>query len=122
MQNVNYAQFVGWSYFDRNVLPGLGIFYISLKKKIQFLMCLIQFKSTHDDYFEKLWTSYTPDSLTYRVENRSLLIGVGCMFFSHICGINTTISYMNHILKISNICINSKTISISLGLFQVCNE
>ncbi|XP_027853963.2 facilitated trehalose transporter Tret1-2 homolog [Aphis gossypii] len=65
------------------------------------------------------WYYNTLDAFDSDSDRRALLIGVGCMFFHQICGKNIILSYMIHIMKISEIHIDSKTVFITLGIIQI---
>jgi len=58
-------------------------------------------------------------SHNYRADCRAVFIGVGCMFFHQMCGINVMVSYMIHTIEMADIHIDPKTVFITLEIVQV---
>lgn len=54
-----------------------------------------------------------------KVNRKSLLIGIGCMFFQQISGINAIIFYMGYIFNKIGSSITTNTSVIAVGIVQV---
>lgn len=66
--------------------------------------------------------SYTArEVLEKDVNRKALTIGVGCMFFQQMSGINVIIFYMKHIFESSGSDINPELSTTIVGIIQVGN-
>lgn len=67
--------------------------------------------------------SYTArEVLEKDVNRKALTIGVGCMFFQQMSGINVIIFYMKHIFESSGSDINPELSTTIVGIIQVGNN
>ncbi|XP_026811149.1 solute carrier family 2, facilitated glucose transporter member 3-like [Rhopalosiphum maidis] len=75
------------------------------------------FSDYHNTYRRSSW--HILDAFSCRADRKALLIGVGCMFFHQMCGINVMISYMFPVMKMADIDVDPKMVSIAMGIVQV---
>lgn len=71
---------------------------------------------------EEQKNSYTArEVLEKDVNRRALTIGIGCMFFQQMTGINAIIFYMKHVFEISGSDISPEVCTTVVGTIQVPN-
>ncbi|XP_060836262.1 solute carrier family 2, facilitated glucose transporter member 3-like [Rhopalosiphum padi] len=75
------------------------------------------FYDYRNTYQQSSW--HILDAFSCRADRKALLIGVGCMFFHQMCGINVMISYMFPVMKMADIDVDPKMVFIAIGIVQV---
>ncbi|CAH1707558.1 unnamed protein product [Aphis gossypii] len=86
--------------------------------KAFFLPSMSCFDNCYNAFRRSSWHGLDA-SHNYRTDFRALFIGVGCMFFHQMCGINVMVSYMIHTIKMADIHVDPKTVFITLEIVQV---